>query len=194
MSNSVAASLDASGQLEAVRFSKPTSFGEQTARPSAAAVFTTRPSGKSIRMKRVWEGSRTFTPPAEGCFSVMSRPVGAEVWWLVGTASIVGPKGRWLQPLMIGKGVVTSFSGKSSGSGQLEALTPTLRETPQRVGLVKKGSSFPPGGREGEVVQAWENTSAGVQRSLLWAAAAGTPQKVDSSFSTRAAAGALVIS
>ena len=105
-----------------------------------------------------------------------------------------GPKTRLLQPVISGKVAFASFSGLSPGSSQLEALTPTSSGTPQRVGLVRKGSSLPPGGREGEETQ-WElRTSSGVQRSGSCSGAAGTPQRVDSSITTAAAAGALVTS
>src|SRR5207244_1618103 len=109
------------------------------------------------------DGSKTFTPSEAGRRIDTSRPVGEEGRCEVGSIVRPGPKGSLLQPPMAGNG--TSAVSKRSGSTQLAAPTVILSGTPQRVGLVRNGSSRVSGERESEVMQPL-NASWAVQRSV----------------------------
>src|SRR6476646_129723 len=153
MLNSVPASLAASGHSESTRFPKLTWSALQVATPSPTAGLVARPLGRVTLMSRIWAGSSTSTPLDAGRRIVTSSPVGEDVWRLVGSTVKPGPKGKLLQPVIVGKAAFTSLPSGKSCSTQLEALTPIASGTPQRVGLVMKGNGSEPGGRGGETVQ-----------------------------------------
>ena len=147
-----------------------TSSSLQTSSPSAEPVFTAIPRAASRQMADLGR--------FEDVNSIGGGQAGGDVKTGRRPRPVIGRLDRQAgaegQPVAfadLAKLSVTSLAGSNCGSAppcwsaQLIAFTPKLNGTPQRVGLVKKGSGREPGGRGSETMQLSANTSAGVQRS-----------------------------